>query len=524
MNGVLMGKYFLILLLVFIGCNSCVIDSGNIKKTGEIFVDNNQTDQKKLTQAQMFADFDQFYGHVKKNNIRTIVKNILFNYDVLAQMEELQKQIPSIKSKKEFIILMKKAFMLQQVLHTAIYLYVIDDMGIPENEKKELKKLNQKYKNYGSKKFNKTFSFPMLYYDGKYILYQKITNGNTVIPAGSEITALNGIPIDDYIRTLNAEKNLHWDKKYKKFYLKDFYRSEGIFFQKQFSLTFDCKGKKLTSGFNIKQDIFKPYNQKMKSGPVFHFFEKEKILYIWIPAFNNPELYIENIPKYKNKGIKKVVLDIRGNPGGIPIYAFQILSLIIDEEMLFTQTFILNQKPLGFSAIFEYFWITEYDYVFFKDKTLIDQAYPLLGITNGVIVERYTKIIPSQTGLKYGGTIYILNDEESTSMSYNLVQMADQSEKLLSIGIPSAWDHGGLGPLEKTSYILTNSKIVYQYEDGFTITGVTDTNSMYHNDIEVYLPYTWEELVYRTTNVSQIHTLEYLLKYDPMMKYVISQK
>jgi hypothetical protein len=167
---------------------------------------------------------------------------------------------------------------------------------------------------------------------------------------------------------------------------------------------------------------------------------------------------------------------------------------------------------------------TKLDYFEGFIKIFYNQSFQIINITNGVILQSSLIIHPDKKSLNYKGFIYILQDRDIYSSANNFSQMALQQDKLVTVGSPSELDQGGFGFGQPAVIYLTNSKIVCTVVGSFDITHVTDTISMYHNEVEEYVPYTWTELVYRETNKANLYNPEYLLNHDSLIKYVLSIK
>jgi hypothetical protein len=512
----------LILLFITVSCGqsmwkksggAAVKDIAIIKKTNII---------ETMSQAEMFEDFDYLVDNLNKKHIMISILKDYYNYDINKEFDKLRNTIQFISNKKDFIVLVYKALLALQEHHCPYVLHQLPfQYKYSEDEKKYLKNLNDKYYNWTPNYSMKiTIRLPILYYQGEYVVYRTFTNANTIIPKGVTVQKIDGRPVNDYIRSLLTIKYLYWDSVKKIFYDDYFYLSESSFVNKEFTLTFKNGKNILQSEFDCNQK-FQKIPKKDVGLPKIYYLADSKTLYIRFPKCYNPEYYQKNIPLYKTNDIKKVIVDIRGNQGGEVVSLLTLLHYIIGYNLSYSisnvvfhdESHITNYKPMDF---YNDMVSVKLDWVFKNSSKIL----------SGKLLDSFygqTQIFPSPKGLNYQGIIYLLHDRNLYSCGINIMNLGLRTDRILTVGMPLGWPNNGMGG-GVTLDALPNSKYLYGAITDFDIYDIKNSDSVYHNEVEQFVPYTFDEAVYRETNDGDLYSPEYLTNKDSLVKWVLKQK
>ncbi|OHD58717.1 MAG: hypothetical protein A2014_08875 [Spirochaetes bacterium GWF1_49_6] len=511
-----------ILLFITVSCGqgmwkksggAAVKDIAIIKKTNII---------ETMSQAEMFEDFNYLVKNLNEKHIMISILKDYYNYDVNKEFDKLRNTIQFITNKKDFIILVYRALVALQEHHCP---YAVSHLpyisAYSDYEKAELKKINNKYHCWVPNYYMKIkIRLPILYYNGEYVVYKTFTNANTVIPKGATVLKIDGQPVSDYIRTLLIYKYLNWDSSKKVFYDDYFYLSDASLKNSKFSLTFKAGKNTLQSEFDSNQKLQK-IPKKEEDYPKIFYFTNIKTLYIRFPKCNDTEYYKKNIPLYKTNDIKKVIVDIRGNQGGIPLATFTLISYLIGDPFTYSGSKVVlhqesnysNYKPM---SIYNELASVELNIEF--EKTLKILKNILVDI-----LDFKTTIFPSPEGLNYPGIIYLIHDKDLYSSGIVFMNIGLNTDKILTVGMPLGWPNNGMGGGASFD-TLPNSKYLYGFILDFDVSDIKNSDSVYHNEVEQFVPYTFDETVYRETNDGDLYSPEYLTNKDSLVKWVLQQK
>ncbi|OHD55315.1 MAG: hypothetical protein A2Y33_16770 [Spirochaetes bacterium GWF1_51_8] len=507
-----------LLLVLTAGC------SGVSVKKNSIYADAESFANAPLTKEQMYEDFNVLYELVKSKFIRIGIVKELFGYDILAQLQSISNRIKSITDKKDFVRLINEALVSLQELHSTINQWELGNITADQKIKQYYSAVNSIYRSWLPKYGNQIeLRLPIVYFQGEYVFYKTYTNGLTVVGAGSMVKKIDGTPIDDFILTLMSTKHPYWDKFKKKYYHEKFYLSEPVYQNKSFTLEFDDHGVSKTAKFHIDQHVIEHVTHG-ESEPIVMYFPERNLLYIRYTDCMDFELYEKSIPQYQGKNIQKVIIDIRGNPGGYPEMTHHLLGLIIDLPLIYSISNALK-------------WMEDTDttpetYILWSGYTFFDYYYRKIEVNKKLpwfekLIDVFTffcYIYPQPNSIRYTGKIYILQDRDIYSAANNLSQIGYYSDKIVTIGEPAGYYQGTLEEPIIHYYLLPNSKIFFRMTESADLTGVTDMQSFYHDEVDVYIPYPLDYLIDRQTNSIDFYSTKYLLYHDPLMKYALGQE
>jgi len=365
-------------------------------------------------------------------------------------------------------------------------------------------------------KFNPKF-LCVRYVDGKYYNSLPLKIGTHRLKNGMQIVKINGKNIDDVINQNLDNLYCSWDKKNKKYYSEFFYRAHReILNRDTVKLTF----KDTINNNLIDVAMSNSSKIKVKKLPWITieinntlYFKDEKILYIRLLSLQEEivQKYILNeIPKYNDKEVKKVVIDIRGNLGGNDLLWVKTLNLIIDKPL--NTSVSVGAKDIEKSKLF-YSDIVEH-------STHIDK-YPFIK-TNFLRLNLSKQIAefikPDSNSIKYAGKIYIIQDRNIFSSAVGLSSLSQYSDRFKVIGEPNG-KLGGMGE-EPLVFLLPNSRILFSV---ITTLDKTIVNKPFDflNKVDITVSYSIRDWYLRDSKSWNLYSKRFLRKKDVMFKTVM---
>ncbi len=476
----------------------------------------------------------EYFCEIVKANPQIEVRKDLQNLHLLDTLEAYKLEIAKCKNYKEF------AFLLDQIsnmLNDAHFGVAFTEPSMSQ----QYVKANDKYHKYIWKKKRFAIVLPYLFYfDGRYFFEQSLVIGKQlVIPKKAELISIEGLSPKEYIRqTFKQSLRNKWDYSNNYFYrkvIKSRFEKESINFTIQTfdtlkNITIKKRGfLKIFQKFEIsnannvecvKSNIFRPITFVgggfvYAKNPVL-FLDEQKILYINIHSmFIEPKTIIDEIVKYKNKDIEKVVIDIRNNTGGSDLTWIEVLQHIIPKTLnhnihyAYVDSKIINER---IKKEFEVANIVKSD-IYVDVPFLESNKYKL-------IIEKES-ITPAKNSIKFAGNIYILQDEDCFSASGSLLSLAENYENIINVGIPTGVMLGrGVTPFILT---LPNSKLSIRINPVIDLTNVNSIQDIFHDKVKIPVSISLEEKLKFNKNSSSINK-SFLLNNDPWMKAIFDYK
>lgn len=476
-----------------------------------------------LTKEQMQEDFDYLYDKLERVNTRFEITKKVTGYDILSDVKGYRKYIDTLLTSTEFFDLLDRALIAckdQHISLTGGYPYrnldttlIKEAANITWNVFSEYDKI-PKY----AKRNSSVDPFSMYYIDGKYYtpdIYDRWEE-NLQIPAGAQIMEINGMSIYDYDKNwlIPLNRSARYDHERKRYYSKTLLSPQRTGQGEDFNMTYLYDGE-------IKKVEIKPHRMKFykQSGHVIYrvdYYDKDGVLYIRLPRMNDSKMdfYKEEIAKYKNKDIRKIVIDVRGNGGGSDLIWMEILSSIIKDEIKSPQTFYFRDNDM----VKDYFKSIKKDFSSYKmsDKKLI------VGSDTLFCGHDTRDIVPSENTLGYTGKIYVLTDQNCYSSALGLISFSNQESQLYTVGENLGY-FGGQG-IVPFYFILPNSKLIFRVECSLDGSGVKEGNwaDYYHYKTEVPVNWTIEETMRNYKYEGELYSEDYLYNIDPLFKKVLS--
>jgi len=409
-----------------------------------------------LSKSEMYADFDTLSYLLKNVYPFYYIKSQLNSTNYDEKITELRNQISTIQQTDDFI----------WILNKTINLFCDGHLYIPHWQTlNSYHKLENMYDiKFSPENIVCTYKYHLLtrdslqvkvklgmkfkYSDGKYYNVRAFKYNGQIYPEGILLKSIDGIPIDTFVnRFYPSMLGAAYDYKHKKYFAEYFAVSPDFINKNTRFIIFEDNKK------NILQDTFhtnillleglSKKQQQQNNSTVFTI--QDSILYVRMPnMFGNDDFYIQEIQKLYNKNyIKKIVIDIRGNPGGSDMVWMNVLSHIISDTIRQNVAIYAQNTDKRIRAYLE------------KRNKLINKTDSIqteyLSLLNSEFIKIYKeeeKIFPHENSIRFNGKIVIIQDENTFSAAGSLVTIAKGKDNIISVGYRINDIGGrGLGPL-----------------------------------------------------------------------------
>lgn len=472
-----------------------------------------------LTKYQMLQDFDEMDQFLNDFAVHKDVNHLRLGIDYKSEFKNIRSKINKTTTICEFKEYLNQATNLVQDLHCSF-----PKFSYLEKYGKYQRKFN--FKDDDTFVEVKTIEekcpiesihleFPILYSQGKYWFYVDFKYQGNEIKKGAEILKYNGENISNFIKR-NYDKvwPIRWDNNLKQPYQEDFYKHG----KNEFKLTYGYKNERKTLKFNLKDSITYKTKPLRKIGYFSQskeqvlYLDEQHTLYIGLPFMDVAQAEslvkkIDSISKTKNQ-FDKILLDVRGNPGGSDMAWRMVLSHLISNSIPYQRDHIFkfNKQVLDF----------------YSNDSIAVKEKPILALNNLIYWSRdidFTSLEPHENSLKHKGNIYVLQDKYIYSSTGNLSDFCLNDEKLISVGVSNDFIGGAqTDPLFKK---LPNSGLVLRVEPMLDNTNVKHLSDLYHNNVEVYVPLSFEDYWSKVSYNGSIYSKDFLLNHDSLFKYVV---
>ena len=452
-----------------------------------------------LTKQQMLEDYDQLYTTLTTKVPHFAVRKRVTGIDIPKELRRIRKDIDTVTCDGGFYDVIFRA------------LAACNDQHISPNQTRDsvamahTKEAYQKYFRYGSSKAYKVY-----YIDGKYLTRGFQNKDTEVIPFFSELTHVNGIPVDKYVAKYNrlASDATRWDFKHKKAWASSLFDPRLVCKTDKFTWTVIIDGKPQVIDMSQVGYI---YTRNFFDDSVFKvdYFQRDSTLYIRIPEMNFGKVeWLENeIASHKDKPLNRVVIDVRGNGGGNDMTWRRVLSAIIDRPLHWS----LRQAVKDLDVLGG-------DYKEPNEiKVYGDRLITFLDADSETILQS------SDRSIGYGGKIYVMFDHQIFSSTYAFLSACLSSDRLVSIGRPS----GFLGGLGGTPWgdILRHSRFSYRYPITLEITNADASNpeTYYKDQVEIEVWPSVEDLRTQAYYNKGQHTEGFLYNHDWVFRRILEE-
>jgi hypothetical protein len=483
--------------------------------------------QVSLTQKEMLEDFDQQIAFIETFAIHKDLNTQRLHIDYEKEFAKLRAEITSEITSCDFRFIFERALNLVQDYHCSSMSYDYLSNYAKYQNKLNFKDIPKAYENIkGFEKYCPEYKpklkLPILYQGGDYYVYSDFVIANDTIKQGAKIVEYNNQDIATYIKN-NYDKiwAVRWDYDRKQPYLNDFYRFSRATVSKDldtlFTVKFESKGNPKTVRFNLNDSIklLKEHKREINFGSqekerVF-VFEESNTLYIGLPFMDtdiakNITNKIDSIAK-SQKVFDKVIVDVRGNPGGNDMSWRSVLKRLLPEKLRFD----INIR-------FKYNDLTVQHYNKGKKpkiyiETLLDKKMFWRPKVETITLK------PDRKSIKHKGKIYVLQDEHIYSSAGNLSKICLDNENLISIG--QSTDIVGGIQREPLFVQLKNSGLIFRMEPVLDFSNVKGIDDLSHNKVEIEITSSLESHNKRIIYPKDIYEKEFLLHEDKAIQFIL---
>ena len=334
------------------------------------------------------------------------------------------------------------------------------------------------------------------YMDGRYYNARPFTYQGDTVSVGEQIEKIDGQDMNTFIQeNYDQMFYLEWDTEFKRWYSDYFMLAMPLLQKPVFTLTIG--GRDVIINSNETVDNLEREKYQTSSSPKVILLYDD-ILYIYMPMMMNKQWYVDEIKKMYHAGVKKIIIDIRDNPGGDDSVWAGVLSSLVD-------------KPFSY----RYFVGMNYDEAL---KNAISN-FGAVKIENNLMTVSQERIIdPDRNSVRFTGKIFIFQNKNIFSAASALVSAAMQDKNRFTvIGEKSTLISGYTFPA--VIFKLKNSGITFKLAFSKDLTGGEQNKYMDAVDIEIQEDINdYLEKIYQY----DCHSIEYLQQHDKLVQYVRS--
>lgn len=487
--------------------------------------------QDSLTKEQMYEDFDHFCYIMKNANPQLEVRKRVTGVDIMEKIYEKRALIDTISDDRYFFDILSDAIIECNDEHCNP---VVDSVRFSQIFNGDTLIVNRLIRKFRSTKSVLPYDYkPIMisaFYDNdnyynmttylesmdSFDCRKKIVDS---VPIGAKIISVNGIPIHDIIK-VNRYRS-RWDNKRKKVYFhgRALYTPNNIGID---SLTVDYEYNGKLNKFVSSPDTYclgtggGGYFYASHGGGYAKYIDKEKALYIRLPIMfdDQSDVIIPQIhEECRGKEINKVIIDIRGNPGGSDDVWERILSHIIRDTIKVDANIIaLNTKPVRDALVERYG-----DTTFYECDTVV---VPLLGNREYLSYKWGNDIVPTKESLNYTGKIYLLQNFNIYSSAGSFSNVANLfSDQIVTVGEPTGCLLGfGEGAF---SFVLPNSNYIFEFNMFLDNTRVSKVYDFYHDNVEIPVEIPISDRVLYDKFYRDSYTIDFLMEKDYLFRKVL---
>jgi hypothetical protein len=228
------------------------------------------------------------------------------------------------------------------------------------------------------------------------------------------------------------------------------------------------------------------------------------LLYVQLPVMNDETFYIREIQQKYTPRVRKIVIDVRDNRGGMDRCWQNILRHIVSDTLILERKLlVLNNKHVA---------------------NLLKQHHidtstappPFLNEHDYQILDLSTRLVPAEESIRFDGHIYIIQNEETFSAASSLASIARQEKKIISVGTTGQESGQGLTPL---IFKLKHSGLVFRLPFTLDFTGINVSDELFKQRLEIPLSESIDEYMERIWN-HDYYSLEYIQKQDKMIQFI----
>lgn len=474
-----------------------------------------------LSSAAMYADFDTLYATISRVNTHEFVRKKLNRYSMLDSIRAVRNEIAQVQTTADFFWLINKALTYCQDAHTSVLrqwaysaIHRLDSVRL--QTKIEDTAWIGAYNQLRRQRLNAIkLHLPIRYIQGQYFVLEDFSFEGQKIKKGAELIRFNQERPEIFIQHhLGYVENLHWDFTKQWFFKDHFYQANHFDLTTPLTFVFRQGRHNIQIILSLEDqiEIEKNIQGSLPEKPFITFFAKQGILYLRMPVMKDGDFYLRKldslIRKINSEAIKKIVWDIRGNPGGSDGVWWDVLKILVDQP-------IVRSIKLGLNPANPYRY--RFETRGFED---FENAFIPKGNYQCLISESDT-LFPDEASWHYHRKIFILQDENCFSAAGSLLAMCQFSEQLVNVG-NSTGKFAGFGVMPWV-YILPHSKILYWTEPIQDLTNLQKPEDIFQNKVKIPVQRSFSDCLKEYHRKGKIDPQTYLFRYDSVFKMAEKQ-
>ena len=343
-----------------------------------------------------------------------------------------------------------------------------------------------------------------MYQDGHYYVIANNAEHKLNIETGAIVEAVNGVPVDEWVKELEAVQPLLYDNYHYKVYTQHLFISDPGKDKKGWEVTFKHKDGTVNRLFLDKLPGYKEDNSAFsKQSNVYCINLQDSIGYIYIPNF-----FWENIEKdgqtisdfmsSKGVGFDKLIIDIRGNQGGEVTYWLNniIRPLVGNETELHSKTAVKKSFISRMDLRLVYYQAFATNHLLHPKSHYVSSvstiADPAIDSNIWRVYDITQKLSPAD-GFNFTGEIIVLMDTNSISAADSFASAMKQLGLATLAGNPSGgWGNHYISPI---LFALPNSGLCFRSDVELSYNADDRPTSIYGTMPDVFLrqtPYSSE--------------------------------
>ena len=467
-----------------------------------------------LTTAQMYEDYDHFTNIVQQVFPLIEVNRQVYGIDIPALLAQNRRKITGITQARDFVELMHNTmvcchgshFCIDKNVHPSEFVKGFVLEGAPAQTTVYWQHIHRTQQ-------QNDVALPLLYFQGNYYTSQDFVASGVSYSKGIRILRCNGEEPDEIVKRAAQSVELYWDYDRNRSYSPRFYVCSRLAADGRLLLDGEqTNGAKITIHTDAAQPVRKE-PQEDDPSPLVALVNRD-ILYIRLPMMD-PALsgfYQRELSKHRNESIRKVVIDVRNNPGGSDQAWMDLLGLLIKDDLPWRVRMGVKNSPL----VRQYLqrspygnWINQHSKV---------QRIGFLSNEEFSVAECPNQVRPSTNSLKLACKIYVLC-EKSYSSAGNLMSLCRVNHRLVSVGVTSGRILGaGMSPF---AFSLPHSKLVFSVEPVLDLTDAKNARDTHHVDPEVKVEPSLQQWMDYTSTGPEVGLERRLNEHDPFFRKVL---
>ena len=295
----------------------------------------------------MYHDYDILVKTLLEISLQYEFRKRITGTDIHVFYRENRKKIELINSREAFYRFIRSVITANQDPHTSVLrtdypMALFKQFGVSDSAISNLKGYTYFYNKINN---GNHLNFQFRYIDGRYYNVVPFTYRGKYYKSGLEITTCNGLPINQYVNSLYPYLVMKWDFVHHTYFADAFFQKLQPVIHRPFDTT-TLKDDAAPRRFMVGDSVMLA-NKAVAVAPKvkkFIWFADQKILYIRMPAMEiaDTDYYANEILKYRDYKINKIVIDIRDNGGGSDYVWRRLVSNIITEPIIYNVVTLAN--------------------------------------------------------------------------------------------------------------------------------------------------------------------------------------